>query len=520
MVLIVALALALTAFTASDAAARTLYVAPAGSDARGCLTPDTACTSFDRGYHAAAPGDVVEVAAGTYPPQAFSADSSKTSAADVVVRPAPGARVVVGCDGPDNCLATEGADHLTVEGVEIAYLAPVAGHPRQGGVALDRGSADVTFRDIDAGHVWLAASDARVLGGDFGPTVDEDAKIAGGDGSNQLIDGAVFHDMLHHEAHMQCIWLAGANGVTIRNSRFDTCFTFAIFSTPEVGQHFRDVVIENNMFSNSGGVTMSTHVKVGSHGGDCTNFLIRNNTFVDESMISDCGITEGKATNIRWIGNIFERWSGGDCNLGGHGFDFNVIERGSGCGAHDRVVGDAAFVDRAALDFRLRAGSPAIDRGSPSDHPADDIDGNPRPHGSAPDAGADEWGSTGGPGPGAAADRFAPGLRVRIGRRLALRGRRRLVYRATCSEPCRLSASLRAGAGTSRRLGLGRRATVLGRGGARRLAAGPRRVVVGLRTKAVRALRRTGYARVTLSTTAIDRAGNARSVSRRLTLRG
>ncbi len=173
-----------------------VHVAPDGDDRRDCLSPATACASFDAGYHAAAPGDVVEVAAGTYPPQTFSVDPSKTSELDVLVRPAPGAQAVVGCHGPDNCLATEGADHLTVEGIATAYLEPVwvdrlqRSLPRQGGVALDRGSQDVTFRDLDAGHLWFAAGDSAVLGGDYGPTVDEDSKIAGGDGSNQLIDGA------------------------------------------------------------------------------------------------------------------------------------------------------------------------------------------------------------------------------------------------------------------------------------------------------------------------------------------
>jgi hypothetical protein len=48
------------------------------------------------------------------------------------------------------------------------------------------------------------------------------------------------------------------------------------------------------------------------------------------------------------------------------------------------------FVDLAGLDLHLTAGSPAIDAGSPSDFAAADIDGQTRPAGALPDAGADE----------------------------------------------------------------------------------------------------------------------------------
>jgi hypothetical protein len=543
--ILVALALAILAAAGAGgrqaAAAGTLYVAPSGSDSADCLTPATACASFDRAYHRAAPGQEVEMAGGIYPPQAFSPDSTKSSPDDVVFRPAAAAKVIVSCPGESNCVATEGADHLTVSGLSTQMLEPVAGMARQGGVALDRGSDDVTFLNVDAGHVFIAGANASVIGGDYGPTVDKVSLIPPDVGPNALIDGATFHDHLRNTGHMECISLYGAQGVTVRRTRFDTCSVFAIFATPEPDQDLRDVLIENNVFSNSGNTAMSAHVKIGSHGGACTNFLMRNNTFVDDNVISDCGITAGRATNLRWLGNIFESFDGGgDC--GGHVFDYNVIERGSGCGPHDVVVGagKAGFVDRAGGDLHLRAGSPAIGRGDPSDYPATDIDGNPRPFGSAPDAGADEYGSVGGTAPGGGAgqgaggggggagggagglDRVAPGLTVRVARsalRRALR-HRRLALRATCSEPCRLQAVLVASRSAVRRAGLGLRARPVGRA-QRKLAAGVRTVVaLPIIRRAALALRRLPRVRVTLRTTASDAAGNRRTVVRRLTLKG
>jgi hypothetical protein len=48
------------------------------------------------------------------------------------------------------------------------------------------------------------------------------------------------------------------------------------------------------------------------------------------------------------------------------------------------------YVNRAALDLHLLPGSPGIDQGNPASFPANDIDGQARPRGAAPDVGADE----------------------------------------------------------------------------------------------------------------------------------
>ena len=58
----------------------------------------------------------------------------------------------------------------------------------------------------------------------------------------------------------------------------------------------------------------------------------------------------------------------------------------SGQEAHSRYA-DAQFVNPAGKDFHLTAGSPAVDAGTAVWAPADDLDGNPRPSGSAPDIG-------------------------------------------------------------------------------------------------------------------------------------
>jgi hypothetical protein len=105
---------------------------------------------------------------------------------------------------------------------------------------------------------------------------------------------------------------------------------------------------------------------------------------------------------------------------------------------------------------------------------------------------------------------------VRLPQRLKLR--RRLRYRVSCSEPCRIAAALVAGRGTARRLGAGRRATVVGRGEARLLAAGTARVTLKLTRRAAPKLLAQRRVRLTLRTRVTDFSGNARTRTRRLAL--
>jgi hypothetical protein len=55
------------------------------------------------------------------------------------------------------------------------------------------------------------------------------------------------------------------------------------------------------------------------------------------------------------------------------------------------IEGDPLFADVSGHDFRLKSGSPAIDRGSSVDAPKSDYDGRSRPQGSAVDIGAFEY---------------------------------------------------------------------------------------------------------------------------------
>jgi hypothetical protein len=377
---------------AGPASADTLYVAPGGDDEHDCRAPKTACASFDRAYQAAQLGDTVEVADGEYPFQPIWEMEGRTDESDepdVTFRPAAGASVTLTCwDDGTNCLGVE-AHHVTVERMQTAELEPLVGLPRQGGVCICRGSYDVTFRDIDAGDLYIAGDLVSVYGGDFGPIVDGVSKIEyGDDGPSEdiLIDGARFHDHRAHAEHGECIAAYSGAGVTIRNSRFDNCEPFAIFLAPGAEDSTTDYTIENNVFTNSDAVPMSAHIKTKiKRGADCSGLTVRYNTFIDQNVISEC-----PGSGIRWHSNVFEA---GGCGKVGR-FDHNVwLDGPTRCGADPNVAVAALGVD--AEGRLVDADSPAVGAGDPAGAPAVDIDGVPRAFGGPPDAGADEQTRTG-----------------------------------------------------------------------------------------------------------------------------
>ncbi|MCE9615271.1 MAG: right-handed parallel beta-helix repeat-containing protein [Lentisphaerae bacterium] len=67
---------------------------------------------------------------------------------------------------------------------------------------------------------------------------------------------------------------------------------------------------------------------------------------------------------------------------------------GKGSGANN-INAEPLFANTAADDYHLLVGSPGIDVGTPADAPVEDLEGGARPHGSAFDMGAYEFGALG-----------------------------------------------------------------------------------------------------------------------------
>jgi hypothetical protein len=145
--------------------------------------------------------------------------------------------------------------------------------------------------------------------------------------------------------------------------------------------------------------------------------------------------------------------------------------------------------------------------------------------GTVPDTGGNGGGGSivsPGPGPGPAVDRAAPAVGVRLPRRVSrvalLRG---LKVRASCDEPCRLSAELLLDRWVAKRLGLGR-AGLVRIGAANRRLTKPGTAMLTLRptAKARSRLLIGRLGSVTVRVTGVDGAGNrSRLLSRKVAIR-
>ncbi len=369
----------------------TRFVKTDGSDSGTCGA-SSPCRSFNRAYEVAAPGEVVDVAGGTYPAQRVEHDSSKTSATDVYFRPAAGASVNVA--GDIDAYGSH-ATFMAMQAVntEIPYDGPAD-------------VSDVTFWGMDARNFTIdSGREINIIGGDYGPASACGGSYGGGNNgirmnrpgvmpSDILIWGVDIHDVQSYDleqCHIECLIVGAGQNITVRGSRFWNCSIFDIFLQPFNGP-ISDVTLENNWFAaptDPNGRVNSGRAVEFSGGGPWRNLLIRHNSVNTAINLND-GAANPRYENALVIGNVAER---AVACYNGVSYRYNVWFGGGTCDSSDASTGAPPFVrasDRGDLDYHL-TGGPAVDRvpAAASDL-GDDIDGQARPGGPALDAGSDE----------------------------------------------------------------------------------------------------------------------------------
>jgi hypothetical protein len=212
--------------------AATLYISPSGSDSNPCSS-SLPCQSFDRGYHAAAPGDTVKVRGGTYSSQTITFDSSKTSPNDVYFLEEAGQTAFINGDLLiGNTSGSDGPDHITIDGVD-----------GNDGIGTRCRVDDITIQNVAwPVPVISGSTNVTIRNSEFGPAVNRVFNITdGGCGittTDVLIEKNYFHDSLVTDYvnpppngyHSECMQqdLGATLRLTIRRNLLQNCQDFGI----------------------------------------------------------------------------------------------------------------------------------------------------------------------------------------------------------------------------------------------------------------------------------------------------
>jgi len=337
-----------------------LYLSPNGSDGGPC-TRSAPCRTFDRAYHRARPGQVVQLAGGTYPAgQEMTYDPSKRSSKDVIFRVAPRAVATVARRGGDDAsLDIRGASHITFQRIRIAGdlgITPTDDGPTHyasdvsvvGGKLTTihlRSARYVTFRNLEVGNFSYAQGRSSSW---------FSAEPGGPPSSHVVVDHVLWHN-IHTDGsptHPECLIVDAVNGIIIRNSRFVACPVMSLFFSGDSGYVARNVLVENNVLSCGGG---PWHEDCGATINFRPDYPFRNITIRFNSISGLLYMQSGSYSNVRVYGNVISGQA--DCR-NGVSFAYNIVSHDR-CGATDRV-GSPGFVNEARTELMLRPGAAAV----------------------------------------------------------------------------------------------------------------------------------------------------------------
>ena len=323
---------------------QTFYVATTGSDANPG-TVGQPWRTVQKALNTLTAGQRALVRAGTY---AESLDMTRagTASAPITVENYPGERPVVNGGGQRPLEISSSGAYVRVRGFVFANS------PYDSGGNID----------IYGHHLEISANEIRNAQ-DQGIYSDEDSHHA------QILGNWIHHNGkgLIHQSHG--IYLQGNDHLVANNVIHDHAEGFGI---QVYDRNSRSIITANT-------VTGAGHsgIVVGGSGG-VDNIVVVNNVFAFNahygiSHDSTCP-TASRADHNVVFGNAW-----GQTHPGCSGLDYSRGNRAA----------DPLFVNYAARNMRLNAGSPAVDYALPELSPGGDFDGKARPQ-SAPDAGAFE----------------------------------------------------------------------------------------------------------------------------------
>jgi hypothetical protein len=257
-----------------------VFVSTTGSDSAPC-TKAAPCQSFSHAYQVARPGQIVEVAGGTYPSQTLDPPRKPAGSAMILFRHALGATVNVGE------IRTNGVNAVEFRGMHFDdYYVAAA-------------SSRITFRN-DTAHVFYirSAHTIHLIGGSVGPSCDgESATVGAADQSSErsteiLIDGVRFHDITRACApagsHVECLFVQETTGITIERSSFANCDIMDIFfhRIGITGDPRNVVIRHNDLHASTGGGFYSMVFRADS-GETLSNYFLKANIVRQDMLLEN-----------------------------------------------------------------------------------------------------------------------------------------------------------------------------------------------------------------------------------------
>jgi PA14 domain len=402
------------------AGAADLYVSGSGNDSAAGTSVATAFRTLGKAAALVNPGDTVWVLNGTYAPVSLSQPGAAGAPitwrayaghAPEIVNNGEWNSIFVGASYQviDGLTLTGNNDHVTLAQAEADYADPGGGGPAYNGsgIALDnRNKAPGAI----VHHLTVRNTTLRKFGC---------AGIA-----------VLYADyiVIEHNQIYENAWYSryGCSGATIFTANVDAPNTGAthhnsvsgnmmwnnrgLVKWKEIGQYSdgNGFILDLSAADYNGRTLIADNLAVHNGGSGIHAYgarhadIVNNTAYMNGDEVGYADIFAGSSTDITLSNNIAYARAGGRANTNDGNndvsYNHNVYFNGSVAvmGAQD-IVADPLFVnpglDPRTADFRLRAGSPAIDTAlvAPSVTPSVDIVGTTRPQGAGLDRGAYEF---------------------------------------------------------------------------------------------------------------------------------
>ena len=394
----------------ASAAVTTLFVGGPGCSDSGQGTEQQPYCTIVKAAAVALAGQTVQVAAGTYQGRVVVTHSG-TAGAPIVLQPAPGAAVTV--TGGINGFVVSGKQYVTITGFTVTgttsygiSLSSVSnlliagntvsysGHPVSGATAT--------------GIYVKATTNSTITGNAAHHNTDSGIRLTSDSSGNTVSYNESSYNAKQYTRSANGIYVTGSGNTILGN---------VVHHNEDSGLHFtaggNNNVVTLNVSHDNGDHGIDVHDIAGSHvvgntvyrnctsginvEGTSSNVVVQNNIAVDNAVFvvnptpmqftntckrrtGNIGVYDSAVSTTTADSNLVWLSVPGKMYVFGTAFtSLSAMQTATGQETHGRQA-DPLFVDRAAGDLRLSAGSPAIDSADAGalGEQTQDIAGQPR----------------------------------------------------------------------------------------------------------------------------------------------